>query len=337
MKRVATLSLFLILLLGSGCRADGSETAVIPATPTAITPLAQAPQSTAVNQNEPELPRALETQTVVPQPNTPTPISTSTHQPTVSPQPIYIRTHLGNSVLGQPIEHVQLGHGPNPFVIMGALHGGHECNTGELVEAIVSRFIATPALLPPDVTLHAIPVINPDGCTAVTRTNTNQVDLNRNWDTPNWVTNAEGPAGIQAGSGGQSPFSEPETALIRDWLNALSKQYPEQSIKVISYHSVVPNSGLVQPGYSEPGQPNPSAIAMASTYATATGYLYSNVWIGNYIITGEFINWATDQGFVAIDVELPDKNEPDTIPVGWSETHAETNFQAVLAIMAERP
>ena len=269
------------------------------------------------------------------------PFNTHTTTPTTMPTPVplpWSESHiLGYSVLGEAIEFIQIGQGANPFVIIGAIHGGHECNTRGLVQGIISRLAAEPSLLPADTSLYALPVVNPDGCAAGTRTNAHQVDLNRNWDTPNWLANAEGPAGIRAGSGGQSPFSEPETMLVRDWLTGLNNQYPQKQIQVISYHSVVPNTGLVQPGYSQPGQPNPAAMSMAHTYATATGYLYSNTWVGNYTITGEFINWANDNGFIVWDVELPDKNEANTIPVGWSKTHIETNLNGLLAIMAVRP
>jgi hypothetical protein len=114
----------------------------------------------------------------------------------------------------------------------------------------------------------------------------------------------------------------------------MRSQYPGNQFRIISYHSVVPNTGMAQPGYSQPGQPNPAAMTLAQSYASATGYLYSNVWVGNYTITGEFIHWANDQGFIALDVELPDKNGADTIPVGWTETHIENNLRGLLAVLA---
>jgi hypothetical protein len=46
------------------------------------------------------------------------------------------------------------------------------------------------------------------------------------------------------------------------------------------------------------------------------------------------IHWAGENGFIAIDVELPDRNAADTIPAGWSESHIETNLQGLLAIMS---
>lgn len=338
MSRFAGCCLIFLFFMVVGCRSIDLEAAesITAVLPTATPALATIPPTAEMIE--------IGLVTAVPS-NTPTTIPTTTSVPTATPttsatpMPLpWSESHtLGYSVLGEAIEVFQIGQGATPFVIIGAIHGGHECNTRDLVHGIISRFTTEPNLLPSDVTLYAIPVVNPDGCAAGTRFNAHQVDLNRNWDTPNWLADAEGPGGIRAGSGGQIPFSEPETMQVRDWLTALTSQYPEKQIQVISYHSVVPNTGLVQPGYSQPGQPGPAAMTMAQTYATATGYLYSNSWVGNYTITGEFINWANDHGLITWDVELPDKNGADTIPVGWSKTHIETNLQGLLAVMTVRP
>jgi hypothetical protein len=61
--------------------------------------------------------------------------------------------------------------------------------------------------------------------------------------------------------------------------------------------------------------------------------LYSAVWVGAYTITGELIHWAGENGVVAFDVELPDGNTAESVPVGWSETHVETNLRGLLTIL----
>ncbi|MBK7179378.1 MAG: hypothetical protein IPH82_19730 [Chloroflexi bacterium] len=121
--------------------------------------------------------------------------------------------------------------------------------------------------------------------------------------------------------------------MLRDWLLALQANAPTGSLAVISYHSVVPQTGLVQPGYLSPGEPGFLSAQMALNYSEATGYLYSATWVGGYTITGEFIHWANLQGIVAMDVELPDGGAADTIPAGWAETHFETNLRGVMAVM----
>ncbi|MEW6251886.1 MAG: M14 family metallopeptidase [Planctomycetota bacterium] len=60
---------------------------------------------------------------------------------------------------------------------------------------------------------YLVPMSNPDGYVANRRTNSHNVDLNRNWD---------GPGSGQAPNGGPYPFSEPETQAIRDLLLAHS-------------------------------------------------------------------------------------------------------------------
>lgn len=227
---------------------------------------------------------------------------------------------------------MRLGHGERWFVLLGALHGGHECNTSGVVEGIIEYFKTEPAQLPANVTLFAIPLINQDGCAANTRNNANGVDLNRNWDTPDWQADAQAAVGLVVGAGGPQPFSEPETQLLRDWLLALQAA-ADRPLVVISYHSTVPQTGLVQPGYYQPGEPGHQSEQLALRYSEITGYRYSETWVGNYTITGELVYWANLQGIVAIDVELPDRGAANTVPAGWSETHIQTNLRGVLGLV----
>jgi hypothetical protein len=237
---------------------------------------------------------------------------------------------IGYSVHGRPLEAFRLGSGPHWYVLLGAIHGGSECQTGTLVESLRARLEAEG--IEPAVTLYFLPWLNPDGCALNSRRNANGVDLNRNWQTADWTTNAEGPGGLVWGSGGPQPFSEPETIALRDWLLNLRQLPHQEPIYVIAYHAAVPETGLVQPGSGPQDQPVPTAEALAQTYARAALYLYSAEWVGGYTITGEFAHWATDNGFVAIDVELPDSNPPDTIPAGWRDSHLENNLHALQVI-----
>jgi predicted deacylase len=241
---------------------------------------------------------------------------------------------IGMSVQGRPIEATRLGTGPRWFVVMAALHGAHECNTNELAVGILGRIMAEPSLLPEDVTLYIVPLANPDGCALNSRYNANSVDLNRNWAAGDWTADAEGPGGFITGSGGTAPFSEPETAALQSWLQQMRQHSPDGELRVVSYHSVV-STGLAQPAYAVYGQPEPRSEALARGYAEVTGYLYSAVWVGTYTITGEFIHWAGENGFIAFDVELPDRNTADSIPAGWTDSHIETNLRGLLAILSQ--
>lgn len=331
---------FLLLLclpfLALGC----DEAAGRPATPGVTTstaaaaiPTIQDPASaTTVNTPEP----------TTPPPATATPVPTATPSPAITPTIPPVNTPwsesqlLGHSVQGRPIEYLRLGSGSRWFVVLGAIHGGTECNTYSLVEAMRDRLLEQPALLPDDVTLFLAPLINPDGCVANRRANANGVDLNRNWNTDDWVADAETPQGVVLGSGGPSPLSEPEVAALQSWLLALRDQAPTGTLQVISYHSAVPDTGLAQPAYTEAGQPEARSDQLARAYAEATGYLYSPVWVGNYNITGELIHWAGDNDVIAIDVELPDREMADSVPAGRTESHLETNLRGLLEVL-ERP
>lgn len=266
---------------------------------------------------------------------TPTLVPTQTAAPASTMAPWYEHTTIGYSYQGRAIEVHRFGSGSTWLVAIGALHGAHECNTNQLMAAIVDRLVAEPTLLPDHVTLYIVPIVNLDGCAAGVRENANGVDLNRNWQTDDWITDAQGPAGVVAGSGGIDPFSEPETASLAYWLQQLRDLHNNGQLNVISYHSMVAPGGLVQPGYREQGAPDYEAQELARAYAGASGYTYSPIWVGTYRITGELIHWATENNLVAIDVELPDGNVADSIPVGWSETHIETNLRSLLSILSD--
>lgn len=266
---------------------------------------------------------------------TPSPLPLPSPTPSPSPMPVSAseRQVMGYSGQRRPIELVRLGHGERWFVLIGAMHGGTECNTSGVIEGIIKQLVAEPTLLPDDATIYAVPLINQDGCAANTRGNANGVDLNRNWNTPDWQADAEASNGINIGSGGSQPFSEPETQLLRDWLLDLQTNAPTGSLVVISYHSAVPQTGLVQPGYIRPGEPGLLSDQLARHYSETTGYFYSATWVGNYAITGEFIYWANLQNIVAMDVELPDREVANTIPTGRTETHIETNLRGLLSVI----
>jgi hypothetical protein len=217
---------------------------------------------------------------------------------------------------------------------VGSLHGGHECNTGTLLAELQTRLAADLARLSPAVRLYILPVVNPDGCQLDTRENGHQVDLNRNWDTPNWTADAAGPQGPRAGSGGANPFSEPETSALRDWLLALKSQPHTGRLHLISYHSAVSPNGLILPGYGTPGQPQRASRKLADLFATSSGYPYSATWIGNYEITGELIHWAVLQDLVAIDVELPTRARLEDLPPDALEALVDANLAAWLAVIA---
>jgi murein tripeptide amidase MpaA len=131
--------------------------------------------------------------------------------PSATARPWTSRQVIGHSVEERPIEAVRVGLGPRRFVIIGAIHGGVECNTHALVELLVQWFSQEPDAVPSDVTLFFVPALNPDGCALGTRFNARGVDLNRNWDTEDWTRDAEWSL-VRCGSA-EKAVSEPETNL----------------------------------------------------------------------------------------------------------------------------
>lgn len=356
---VLIIGLLLILLIAArrSSQEDGAGSAPQPPASMLGQPTHAAIASgPAITPTEAEGVAAAETQSVTPKAR-PAPTATIPITDTSRIQPVTIpaaswqdRQILGYSVQGRPIEAYRMGIGPHWFAVLGAIHGSHECNTYDLVEALIEE-LGRPLseelggvtqhqspgdagyLVPEDVTLFLVPVVNPDGCALDSRLNARGVDLNRNWNTPTWVSDASGPDGVIAGSGGPYPLSEPETLAISRWLQTIQAQSPSGFVRLISYHSAVPPTGLVQPAYGPDGQPDPLSQAMAETYAAASGYRYSTGWVGNYDVTGELIHWARLNGLAAMDVELPDRNAADTVPTGWPVNHIETNLAALLTLL----
>lgn len=217
---------------------------------------------------------------------------------------------LGVSFGGRPIEHYVFGDGPAQVVFVGAIHGGYEWNTANLAYAMVDYLGRNPGLVPDAVTLHIIPVANPDGLARVApgwttgpippptgvisdtfsgRFNGRDVDLNRNFDC-NWQPEAvwrDEP--VDAGA---SAFSESETTALRDF-------FLEQSVAaVVFWHSA---AGVVLPGACRPDTDAPS-VALAEAYSVASGYPVQTAL--SYEISGDASDWLTTQGIPSIAIEL---------------------------------
>lgn len=202
---------------------------------------------------------------------------------------------LGVSGEGRPITALKIGDGARKFVLAGDTHGGPEANTFQLVTQLAEYFRAHAGEVPPSVRLYIIPTLNPDGLAGGTRFNGRGVDLNRNMDTSvdacpenDWNTHVQGAYGIESDTGGPYADSEPESRLIRDFLL--------DAAGVIFYHS---DGGDVFPAFCE----HAPSIALAQTYAAATGYRYDRYW-QNYFITGGMHDWAGGMGIAAITPEL---------------------------------
>ena len=212
---------------------------------------------------------------------------------------------IGFSFEGRAIEVFSFGDGPQDVVLVGGIHGGYEWNTVLLAYQMIDYFNGNREAIPAAVTVHIVPVANPDGLYKVTgrdgrfsaeligatpraaRFNGRGVDLNRNWPC-NWSAGALW--GSTAVDPGSAPFSEPETRTLRDYFARLGPR------SVIFWHSAF---GLVAPGQC--GDDGGSA-ALAEVYGEAAGYPVGA--FTAYAVSGTASDWLSEQGVPAAAVEL---------------------------------
>ncbi len=126
---------------------------------------------------------------------------------------------VGQSVEGREMWALRISGAGNvkPGVMYhGAEHGNEQAPAS--VVAYMAHHLLTNYDTDPEVAAlvdHAewylLPIMNPDGYVRYDRWNAHGVDLNRNWD---------GPGAGHDPSGGPYPFSEPETANMRDFFLA---------------------------------------------------------------------------------------------------------------------
>ena len=236
--------------------------------------------------------------TLTPQP-TKTPVPpTETPLPTSLPYgegPIVI----GFSAGGRPLQVFKFGNGPRVRMIVAGIHGGYEWNTIALADELIAYLAGQPGLIPADTTLYILRSLNPDGEARSRdedgRVNNNGVDLNRNWDTRNWLADWDHSNcwNRTETSGGTHPGSEPETVAL---MMFLSIHKPEA---LISYHSAALG---IFPGGSPP---DPASVRLAEALAEVVPYPYPPIDIGCEY-TGTLAEWASEHGIAAVDMELSD-------------------------------
>lgn len=122
--------------------------------------------------------------------------------PLPAPEPAAASIEFARSVEGRPIELRTSGHGPARVLIIGLIHGDEDEAYARFDDLWIDLVTAGHA---DDITLHAIPTMNPDGFARRVRGNARGVDLNRNWPASNFSA---------ANTRGERPLSEPETAAV---------------------------------------------------------------------------------------------------------------------------
>lgn len=255
--------------------------------------------------------------------------------PTTPPITNEKETRLGTSIGGNPIMAFHFGTGTDELLFVGGIHGGYEWNTTLVAYEMIDYLTANPSVIPSNVKVTVIPVLNPDGLqkvvgttTRFTKTNVsptesvvvsgrfngNTVDLNRNFDC-DWQAN--GVWQNKTVSGGSAPFSEPESKAIKAYVESKD---PKAVVVWYSAAGGVFSSNCHNGVLAE-------TKTLTNTFASASGYRAYEEW-GFYEITGDMVNWLAKENIPAISVLLT--NHTDT---EWTKNKA--GIDAVLKYYAK--
>src|SRR5215207_9006465 len=247
---------------------------------------------------------------------------TSYYLPTLTPNPFYTPpvfetstpfvlargprpAIIGFSLAGRPIEAYTFGVGEREYLIVAGIHGGYEWNTIALANELITYINENPEVIPNDVTLYIIRNMNPDAEARSHdvdgRVNNNDVDLNRNFPSDNWVADwdRDGCWIYRPTTGGLYGGSEPETRSVMSFIGSRKLR------AMISYHSAALG---VFPG----GVPwTDDSKRLAKALSKATGYPYPPIDTGCEY-TGTLADWAVENGVGAsVDMELRDHKNTD--------------------------
>ena len=218
---------------------------------------------------------------------------------------------IGTSGQGRDINAYHYGTGETELLFVGGIHGGYEWNTVLLAYDLMDYLKANPDIIPKNIKITVIPVLNPDGLnkvvgtstrfslsdvpvseadTVIGRFNSNNVDLSRNFDC-DWQTNAKWQN--KAVSGGSAVFSEAESLAIKNYVES---QKPKA---VIVWYSAA--GGVFSSNCHDGIMPETNVLT--TTYAKASGYTaHEN--FDFYATTGDIVNWLAKIKIPAISVLL---------------------------------
>jgi hypothetical protein len=248
--------------------------------------------------------------------STETSSANSTTSPATSTQPA-IQTNgsvtvIGKSVAGRDINAYHYGTGSTELLFVGGIHGGYEWNTTLVAYELIDYLAKNQSIIPANVRVTIIPVLNPDGLNKVVGTTTgnfteadvstnnttvvsgryngDNVDLNRNFDC-DWQ--ATGKWQSVTVSGGSAAFSEPESQAIKSYIET------NKPIGVVVWYSA---AGGVYASNCHNGV-STETKAMTQAYSIASGYTAHNSF-DDYATTGDMTNWLAKNNIPAISVLL---------------------------------
>jgi len=204
----------------------------------------------------------------------------------------HIYEQLGPSVEGRPIELFQLTRGadesaPN-LLLIGGVHGD-EPEGFFLIEEFVKQSLWRD--LEGVASLWVIPRLNPDGCAADRRVNSNGVDLNRNLPTKDWTSEVA----KERYNPGTVAGSEPENKIL---MQVIERLKPRAIVTAHSWNPMI--------NYNGP------AKKLAEVMAEHNKYIITDD-IG-YPTPGSLGTWAGwERGFPTITLEIERGTTPETI------------------------
>lgn len=138
-----------------------------------------------------------------------------------------IQTKLNNEIQLIGNKTVEKG---NCILIIGVVHGDEPQG-----EFLINNFLKQNEI---PQNLLFVPSLNPDGLELGTRTNANEVDINRNFPTNNWILGEK-----NRYFGGEKPNSEIETQFI---INVIEKYAPKLIITLHTPFKIVNFDGEAQ-------------------------------------------------------------------------------------------
>jgi hypothetical protein len=248
-----------------------------------------------------------------------TPVSTTNNTPATTTQTKknLPEESIGTSVGGNSITAYHFGTGSTEILFVGGIHGGYEWNTALVAYQFMDYLKQNPSIVPSNVRVTVIPVLNPDGLSKVVGTagsftkadvstsqttqvagrfNGNNVDLNRNFDC-DWQS--KGVWQNKTVSGGTSAFSEPESAAMKSYVET------NKPAAVVVWYSA---AGGVFASNCHSGV-SADTESLMKAFATASGYPAHGSF-DFYATTGDMTNWLAKINIPAISVILT--NHTDT-------------------------
>jgi protein MpaA len=186
------------------------------------------------------------------------------------------------------------GSGPTTVLFTGGIHGDEASGT-YIMQDWAAHLDANAYKLAPGKQVVIVPNLNPDGIAANRRYNMNNVNVDRNFPSSDWISDITLTDGrVLPRGGGATPLSEPETQAIAELTSSLKVR------AAISFHS---SGALV--GANKVAD----SVAIGSAYARGVGYgtmFYNPESIMGYTLTGEYETWMGEKfGIPAVLIELP--------------------------------